>query len=72
MKVSRNTPVLDRQRKVSPEQWTKPGLAMISYAGDTSATCSCGWSKTHPRVKALEDAIDRHVAKRHNGRAIRL
>lgn len=47
-------------------------LAVIKYDGPT-ASCSCGsWSFTHYREKVRENAIDRHLRKRHHGRGIRI
>lgn len=51
------------------------GLAVISYAEAASqqfAECSCGWSSHHPRSKVLEDRIDEHLNRRHDGRGLRL
>lgn len=60
------------QKRAKPEDAKPVGLAVIRTEGIT-ATCSCkGWSRTHARDKVREDSIDRHLAKRHNGRGIRL
>lgn len=63
-------PTRDRHRKPSPANWTDPRLAMISY-DDVTVACSCGWDYYHPREKIRENAIDRHLNKRHEGRGIR-
>lgn len=58
-----------------PEEWSAPGMAMISYPEPQDrrlAACSCGWLYGCTREKVLEDAIDRHLDKRHEGRGIRL
>jgi hypothetical protein len=59
------------QRKLKPHQWRDVKLAMVQQSG-VEASCSCGWSYSHPRRKVREDAIDRHFEKRHQGRGIRL
>lgn len=49
------------------------GLAVVSYVSATVAACSCeGWVGAYHREKLLEDAIDRHINKKHGGRGIRL
>ena len=60
----------DHLKRSKPTEWGNPRMARISY-GDGFAACSCGWSKAHKRAKVLEDAIDRHLAKRHEGRGLR-
>lgn len=50
-------------------------LAVIKYSdvdGRMVAECNCGQPFVQPRFKVLEDAIDRHIDKKHNGRGIRL
>lgn len=32
-------------------------------------TCSCGWQRVHTREKVREDAAEKHVTKKHNGKA---
>lgn len=55
---------------------TKPkpvGMAIISYVGPGAAACSCeGWTYRHQREKVLEDAIDKHLNKKHGGFGIRM
>ena len=46
-------------------------LARISYRGD-GVVCSCGWAFVHTREKVREDAVDRHLARRHGKRGLRL
>lgn len=65
--VSRN----DHLPKLSQPGAKKVGLARISYDGMFVA-CSCGWTYGHIREKPRENAIDRHLDKKHNGRGIRL
>lgn len=60
------------QKRVKPQQYKSVGLARISYHEDGHVECSCSWSNSHSRDKVREDAIDRHLAKRHGGRGIRL
>lgn len=65
------------QKPLSDPASAKPvGLAVISYERigiRQYAVCSCGgWSHSHNRPKVLEDAVDRHLSKRHDGRGIRL
>jgi hypothetical protein len=55
-----------------PEQWTEVRMAVVTYTHSDRVECNCGWSRTHPRSKILENAIDRHFAKRHQGKGIRL
>lgn len=48
-------------------------VAVISYQSDGSVVCSCGgWTYRHIRRKVTEDAIDKHITKRHNGMGFRL
>lgn len=57
----------------NPANTRSVGLARITYVSDNTAECSCGgWAASHPRRKVLEDAIDRHLNKKHGGRGIRL
>ena len=46
----------------------------VSYEvnGRQFAQCSCGAPFTQPREKVREDAIDRHLLRKHGGRGIRL
>jgi hypothetical protein len=51
------------------------GLAVITYGAEgvlVAATCSCGWLGWHRRDKVLEDKIDKHLNKKHDGRGLRL
>lgn len=60
------------QKPLKPHEWrTDIGLAIINYDG-RAAMCSCGWRFYHAREKVRENAIDRHLNKRHNGRGIRV
>lgn len=60
------------QKRAKPEQFKEVGLAIVKYDG-LSASCSCDWVYLNAsRQKVLDDAIDRHLNKRHNGRGIRL
>lgn len=74
--VSRNRPeARDRHTKLSQPGKTAVGLARIIYSEvevGAAASCSCGWSIYHLRSKVAEDAIDRHLNKKHGGRGIRL
>lgn len=65
-------PPQDRLPKHRAE--SKPvGLARVTYISETSAVCSCGWAgSARARPKVVEDMIDRHLVKKHNGRGIRL
>lgn len=60
------------QKRTPPHRFKPVRLARITYYGDTRVDCSCGWSFGHVREKVREDAIDRHLEKRHSGRGIRL
>lgn len=49
------------------------GMAVITYPHAGMAVCSCGaWAYKHPREKVLEDAIDKHTARKHGGLGIRM
>lgn len=55
-----------------PKDWKDVRLARITYS-DYGAVCSCGWTYSKARrLKVLDDAVDRHLEKRHDGRGIRL
>jgi hypothetical protein len=58
------------QKPVSEPGKRQVGLAVVSYDGGR-AQCSCGWGFTHTREKVREDAIDRHLDRKHQGRGIR-
>jgi hypothetical protein len=62
----------DRRMPRRPAARKEVGLARISYPEPFTALCSCSWTMTHVRSKVLEDGVDRHVDKKHEGRAIRL
>lgn len=65
--------MLGFQKRVKPEDAKPVGLARISYADDGTVVCSCGgWTYWHRREKVREDAIDRHLLRKHDGRGIRL
>lgn len=74
MAVSGNRPATsDRQPAFLKSRPAKRvGLAVISYYGGSVAGCSCGANFGHARAKVLEDKIDRHINKKHNGRGIRV
>lgn len=59
------------QKPLKPAKTREVGLARISYR-DGAAYCSCLWAARHPREKVLEDMIDKHLARKHGGRGIRL
>lgn len=59
------------QKRTKPPKFKNVGLARITYAAG-HAECSCGWTFGHSREKVREDAVDRHLQKRHAGRGIRL
>lgn len=63
------------QKPIDPGTRRKVGLAVISYGeveGRQFAECSCGQPFVQAREKVREDAIDRHLSKKHNGRGIRV
>lgn len=61
------------QKRVRPEDAKPVRIAVATYQEDGSVACSCGgWTYFHPRNKIVENAIDRHFAKRHGGQGIRL
>ena len=47
------------------------GLAVITL-GENYAMCSCGKPFTQQRERVREDAIDRHLDRKHGGRGIRV
>lgn len=61
----------DRLAPIDTGKRVQVRLARISY-GDNYAVCSCGKPFTQHREKVREDAIDRHINKKHAGRGIRL
>lgn len=61
---------MKHQKKAAPEQWREVRLAVISYT-ELGVACSCGWTYGLCRERVLENAIDRHLNKRHHGRGIR-
>lgn len=70
--VNHRPPVRDRQTKIKgvvPSEAAKTRLARITIGADY-AECSCGWIKVHARAKVAGDAAERHVNRRHEGRAI--
>lgn len=58
------------QKRSSNPGEKNPRLARISYH-ENGASCSCGWGTPLARMEVLEDRIDRHLNKRHNGQGIR-
>jgi hypothetical protein len=65
----------DRQAPLNPGTVREVGLATITMgqaAGMEYGQCSCGWGAYHKRLKVLDDRIDKHIRKSHNGRGIRL
>jgi hypothetical protein len=60
------------QKRIKPSEFKEVGLAVVHYTESGAASCSCGWRHNMARTKVLEDAIDRHLTKRHGGRGIRL
>lgn len=65
----------DHARPILTGAQREVGLAVISYgeaAGRHTAECSCGWAAYHRRLKVVEDKIDAHLSKKHDGRGIRL
>ena len=68
--MSRPTPQ-GFQKPLSNPGSREVGLAVISYENDW-AICNCGWAFGATREKVREDAIDRHLNKKHQGRGIRL
>lgn len=59
------------QKRASQPGTREVRLARVSYH-ENGASCSCGWSTPLARAEVVEDRIDRHFAKRHEGRGIRL
>lgn len=60
------------QKPMSGITTKEVGLAVVSITDSGAASCSCGWRHVMVREKVLNSAIDRHVNKRHDGRAIYL
>ena len=63
---------MNQTAKIPPSEWKKVNLARVTYDAYGGAACSCGWSKRPCRVKVLENAIDRHLDRRHAGKGVRL
>lgn len=60
------------RKRAVPEKWVDVRLARVTYT-DYGAVCNCGWAYSKARrMKTLDDAIDRHLNKRHGGMGIRL
>lgn len=59
------------QKPLSQPGKKKVGVARISYDGDF-VVCSCGWAYGALREKVREDAVDRHIEKKHQGKGFRL
>jgi hypothetical protein len=59
-------------RNLKPQQWVPVRMAVISYEDDATLVCNCGWKYRHPREKIRENAADKHLAKRHDSRGIRV
>ncbi len=73
--VSGNRPApTDKHAPLSQPGKHEVGLAVVRPSEESPqfVNCSCGWTYGHTREKPREDAIDRHINKRHNGRGIRL
>lgn len=60
------------QKRRKPEEWSKPRLARVRYTTGQTVECSCGWYYGHIRPSVIEDAIDRHLQRRHEGKGFRL
>lgn len=59
--------VKDRHAKMA--QRREVGMARIT-SDEALTQCSCGWAKIHTRRKVRDDAAERHVSRRHEGRAL--
>lgn len=59
------------QKRTKPSKFKPVGMAIVKTLAE-HAECSCGWTNSHSREKVREDAIDRHLNKRHNGRGLRM
>lgn len=46
------------------------GLATITDDPRGVVMCSCRWSKIHVRKKVREEAAEKHLTKKHNGRGV--
>jgi len=61
------------QKPTSSSVRKKVGVARIHEETNDSgsgAECSCGWVKIHKRKIVVQTAVDRHIEKKHKGRAI--
>lgn len=58
--------------RLSAPQTRDVSLARLTFhEGGEGVACSCGWGRGyHPRRRILEDAAQRHLDKRHGGRAL--
>lgn len=63
-----------QKRLSDPSKAKEVRVARISYTEDGhGAVCSCGgWAYWHRRTKVMEDAIDKHLLRKHGGRGFRL
>jgi hypothetical protein len=72
--VSRNRPkVRDHQRKAVSKGKSKIAFMHVETDPVTKAvllTCSCGSEKFHKRRAVADKWADRHIEKKHQGRAI--
>lgn len=59
------------QKPLDDGKRTEVRMAVVRY-GEGYAACSCGAPFVHHRKKVIEDMIDKHLAKKHGGRGIRL
>jgi hypothetical protein len=61
------------QKPVDDGKRRKVGMAVVSRDRVTGIMrCSCGQPFMHQREKPRENAIDKHIERKHQGRGIRL
>lgn len=57
------------QKPLDDGQRREVYLPVVSITGP-NAKCSCGWAASHSRKKILDDKIQTHLDKHHQGRGL--
>lgn len=60
------------QKPARPKKYRPVRVAVIRREDNGVTACSCGWVTLAFRDKVREDAVDRHLLKRHGGQGVRL
>lgn len=48
------------------------GMAILKTSDTGVVECTCGWRYIHHREKVRDDAIDKHISRKHGEMGIRL